>query len=146
MAVLRGKAYNEIEVGDEFSASLTVTETHLVLAAGMFGDFHPLHTNQSFAEDSRYGGRILHGVFTSALIGSVAGQIFHGTGVAYLEHSCRFTAPVRPGDTLTTAWTVREKIDKPNAGGGIAVMSAVCRNQDDVIVAEADGKMLVQSV
>jgi len=41
---------------------------------------------------------------------------------------------------------VREKIDKPNAGGGIAVMSAVCRNQDDVIVAEADGKMLVQSV
>ena len=31
------------------------------------------------------------------------GMIFHGTAIAYLEHACRFTAPVRAGDTLTTA-------------------------------------------
>ena len=146
MTVLRGKGYNEIAVGDEFSNALTVTEAHLVLAAGMFGDFHPLHTDREFAAESRYGGRVLHGVFTGALVGSVAGQIFRGTGIAYLEHNCRFTAPVRPGDTLTTTWTVREKIDKPKAGGGIAVMNAVCRNQDGVVVAEAEGKMLVQVV
>jgi len=27
---------------------------------------------------------------------------FAGTAIAYLEHSCRFKAPVRAGDTLAT--------------------------------------------
>ena len=41
-----GKAYNEIRAGDTFATSLTVTETHRVLAAGLFGDFNPLHVNE----------------------------------------------------------------------------------------------------
>jgi outer membrane receptor protein involved in Fe transport len=34
---------------------------------------------------------------------------FHSTAIAYLEHTCRFKAPVKPGDTLTTTWTVTDK-------------------------------------
>ena len=65
-----GKWYGEVKVGERFGTSVTVTETHLVLAAGMFGDFNPLHVDEAFAAQSRFGGRILHGPFTSALISS----------------------------------------------------------------------------
>ncbi|MCZ7563978.1 MAG: MaoC family dehydratase [Burkholderiales bacterium] len=140
-----GKHYDEVRTGETFSSALTVTETHLVLAAGLFGDFNPLHIDESHARGSRFGGRILHGPFTSALVSAPVGMYFHTTAIAYLEHACRFRAPVKPGDTLTTTWTILEKHDKPTHHGGIVVLSGVCRNQAGEVVAEADGKILVRS-
>ena len=73
------------------------------------------------------------------------GMYFSGTAIAYLEHACRFTAPVRPGDTLATEWTVVEKLDKPKHRGGICVLRGVARNQRAEIALEADGRILVRS-
>ncbi len=140
-----GKGYNETAVGDSFTTSMTVTETHLVLAAGMFGDFNPLHVDEAHAAKAHLGGRVLHGAFTSALMAAVPGMYFHTTAIAYLEHACRFKAPVRPGDTLTTTWTITGRVDKPQHDGGIVVMTAQCRNQDGTLVADADGKMLAMN-
>ena len=50
--VFHGKWYDEVKVGDSFGGSLTVTETHLVLGAGMFGDFNPLHVDEEFSKKS----------------------------------------------------------------------------------------------
>ena len=138
-----GKAYNEIAVGDAFETAVTVTEAHLVLAAGLFGDFNPLHVNEAFAAKSRFGGRILHGPFTSALVSAPVGMYFHSHAIGYLEHNCRFLAPVRPGDTLATRWEITGKLDKPKHDGGIAVMTASTKNQRGEVVATADGKILV---
>ena len=140
-----GKWFDETKVGDTFATSLTVTEAHLVLASGLFGDFNPLHVDDTHSKKSRLGGRVLHGPFTSALISAPAGMYFHGTAIAYLEHNCRFTAPVRPGDTLKTTWTITERLDKPRQDGGIVLMKARCENQRGEVVAEADGKMLVSN-
>jgi 3-hydroxybutyryl-CoA dehydratase len=140
-----GKHYDEVAVGGTFGSSLTVTEAHLVLAAGLFGDFNPLHVDEQHARASRFGGRILHGPFTSALVSAPVGMYFHTTAIAYLEHTCRFKAPVRPGDTLRTDWKVVDKLDKPKQGGGIVVLTGECRNQDGTLVVEADGKILVAS-
>lgn len=141
--MFQGKWYDEVEVGTRFGTSLTVTETHLVLGSGMFGDFNPLHVDEEFAKKSMFGTRILHGPFASALIAAPVGMYFSGTALAYLEHACRFKAPVRPGDTLSTQWTVTEKLDKPKRKGGIVVMRCVSRKQDGEIAVEADGKILV---
>jgi len=140
-----GRWYDDVESGETFSRSITITETHLVLGAGLIGDFNPHHVNDEFAKASRYGTRILHGMITSALMGAPVGMYFHGTAMAYLEHAARFKAPVRAGDTLTTTWTVTEKHAKPKHGGGVVVLSGVCRNQDGVVVADADAKMLVHA-
>jgi len=126
-----------------FSDALTITETHLALAAGMFGDFNPLHVDEEFSKRSSFGGRILHGPFTSALVSTPVGMYFAGTAIAYMEHACRFKAPVRPGDTLTTRWVVTNKLDKPKHAGGIVVMKCESRNQHGDVVVEADGKILV---
>lgn len=143
--MFQGKWYDEVRVDDRFGTRLTVTEAHLSLAAGMFGDFNPLHVDEEFARRSRFGGRILHGPFTSALISAPVGMYFAGSAIAYLEHACRFKAPVRPGDTLATQWTVAQKLDKPKHGGGICVLRGVATNQKAEVVVEAEGKILVSS-
>jgi 3-hydroxybutyryl-CoA dehydratase len=142
--MFQGKWYDEVAVGERFGTSVTVTETHLVLGAGMFGDFNPLHVDEEFSSKSIFGTRILHGPFTAALVSAPVGMYFAGTAIAYLEHHCRFKAPVRPGDTLTTEWTVTEKLDKPKHNGGICVLKGLSRNQKGEIAVEAEGKILVR--
>nr|ADI23434.1 acyl dehydratase [uncultured gamma proteobacterium HF0770_33G18] len=145
MRIPSGVTYDRIKVGDVFEHRLTVTETHLVTAAGMFGDFNPLHVDELFATHSLYGTRIFHGPFTAALMSTAIGIYFAGTAIGFLEHNCRFIAPVRPGDTLNTKWNVTGKVDKIKHDGGIVELAAVCKNQDSVRVAEGEGKVLVRS-
>jgi 3-hydroxybutyryl-CoA dehydratase len=142
---VNGKWFDEVAIGDTFSARLTITDAHIVLGAGLTGDFNPHHVDDEYARQSPFGTRILHGVITSAIMGGPVGMHFHGTAMAYLEHGARFKAPVRVGDTLTTAWTVSALQPKPHRSGGIVVMTGVCRNQKGDVVAEGDGKMLVHS-
>jgi acyl dehydratase len=140
-----GAWFDDVAVGDRFSRSLTITETHLVLGAGLIGDINPHHTDAVYAKGSRFGTRILHGMLTSAIMGASVGMRFYGTALAYLEHNARFIAPVRAGDTLTTTWTVTELLPKPKQSGGIVVLAGVAANQDGVVAAEAVGKILVAS-
>jgi 3-hydroxybutyryl-CoA dehydratase len=139
----QGRRYSEVRVGETFVEQLEVTPAHLTLGAGLIGDFNPLHVDQDFAGRSRFGGCILHGVITSAIVGAPVGMVFFGTAIGYLEHNCKFLAPVRAGDILTTTWTVLAMEDKPKHGGGVVRMGATCANQSGVAVAEASGAMLV---
>jgi 3-hydroxybutyryl-CoA dehydratase len=138
-----GVSYEDVRLGDRFSRTVTITETHLVLGAGLIGDFNPHHTNEIYARRSRYGTRILHGMITSSIMGAAVGMHFCGTAIGYLGHDVRFRAPVRAGDTLTSTWTVTELVDKPKHDGGVVVLEGVCRNDDGTVVAEATGKILV---
>lgn len=138
-----GRWFDELAVGQGFGSSLTITETHLVQGAGYVADFNPLHVDEAFAKKSRFGGRILHGMLTSALMGGPVGMHFHGTAMAYLEHNARFLAPVRPGDTLSIEWKITALVAKPKHGGGVVEMAGTATNQDGVVAAEATGKIMV---
>jgi 3-hydroxybutyryl-CoA dehydratase len=138
-----GKSFLEIEINEVFESQLTVTESHIVTGAGLFGDFNPLHVDDLYCKNTRFGKRILHGPLTSALMSAPIGMYFAGTAVAYLEHNCQFKAPVYAGDTLTTRWTITGKIPKPKTDTGIALLSGTCTNQDGTIVALADGKIML---
>ncbi len=138
-----GRRYSEFRIGDTFGVTVTITEAHLDRGAELIGDFNPLHVDDEFARKSRFGGRILHGVLTSALMSAPFGNLVSGTALGYLEHNARFLAPVRPGDELTITWTVTGLMAKPRHGGGIVTAECAALNQDDVLVATANGTMLV---
>ena len=139
----RGRWYDEVASGAEFTSAMTITDAHLTLGAGIIADFNPLHVDETFARKSRYGSRILHGVLTSAIMSGPVGMYFAGTAIGYLEHNTRFLAPVRVGDTLTLRWRVTGKEDKPRHEGGIVTLQGEAVNQDAVVVARAEGRMLV---
>lgn len=140
-----GKAFNEITRGETFGQSLTIDASHISRACGMFGDFNPLHSDAQFCASSRFGRPILHGPMTSAFMSASIGMYFYGTAVAYLEHNCRFVAPVFAGDTLSVQWTITQTLDKPRSNGGIAVLRGECSNQRGEQIAEASGKILLSN-
>jgi acyl dehydratase len=137
------RGFNDVEVGHTFSHSVTVTESHLVMAAGLFGDFHPLHTNEEYAKRSRYGHRITHGPLNVGIMASVLGNYFAGSAGPYLEQTVRFKAAVTPGDTVTTTWEIIEKIPKEKLEGGIIQMTVQMHNQDQELILEGEGKIIL---
>lgn len=138
-----GTPYSAVRIGDLYTRRVTITEAHVSEGARLIGDFNPLHVDESFARASRFGGRILHGVITSALMGAELGMVYAGTALGYLEHNARFLAPVRIGDDLTITWTVVALEPKPRHGGGIVACEGVALNQHGVSVCATVGKMLV---
>ena len=93
-------AYEDIKTGDEASLSVTITESHIVLYAGITGDLNPVHVDAEHAKDSVFGERIAHGMLVGGLISAVLGSKLPGPNSVYLGQDLRFTAPVKIGDTV----------------------------------------------
>ena len=140
-----GKTFDQVDLGEKITDALTNTETHMILACGLFKDFNALHANAPLAESLPLQGRIVHGPLTAAVMVGVLGNYFSGTTIAFLEETIRFTAPVRPGDTLKTEWEVVEKKPSKKYLGGILSFSGTCQNQKGEAVAQGEGKMLISN-
>jgi 3-hydroxybutyryl-CoA dehydratase len=137
--------FDDVKVGERFSARQTISDFHIFSAAGLIGDHNPVHIDDTSAKASRFGKRILHGCITSAIMTGPVGMYFHGSAIAYLEHNCKFLRPVYAGDTLETVWTVTELNAKPRHKGGEICMTGVCANQTGDVVAKAFGRILVKT-
>jgi len=131
----QGKEIDEIQIGDKASFAKTITESDIILYAGITGDFNPLHMNEEFAKGTIFKGRVAHGGITMGLISPVLGNKLPGAGTIILEMSFKFKAPVRLGDTITARVEVRGKITEKN----ILKLKTCCTNQDgtEVIIGEA---------
>ena len=112
MTYALGKTYEELEIGDEASFSKTITETDVVLFAGISGDFNPIHMNEEFARQTPFKKRIAHGALPYSLIAPVLGMKLPGPGTVLVEIRCRFKAPTFIGDTITATATVAERIQE----------------------------------
>ena len=138
-----GRKFSQFSVGDRFGEDVLVTDRHLADGACLIGDHNPLNVDAEFAERSLFGGTILHGVLTSALMSTSFGNLVAGTAIGYLAHNARFLAPVRAGDTLQITWTVAALAPKPARSGGIVTAECEACNQHGVLVATATGTMMV---
>jgi acyl dehydratase len=135
---LRGRPYSSLAVGEEFWDAVTVTETHVVLAAGLFNDPGPNHINRLQAESNRFGARIAHGTLLNGIMVGILGNALGSMIVAMLELTTRWKAPTRLDDTLIGRWHVAEKNDKPAfGGGGLVIFEGQGFNQNGEVLFES---------
>lgn len=103
------------DIGEQASLTKTVTAEDVETFARISGDANPLHLDESFAAQTRFGRRIAHGMLTAGLISAVLGMRLPGPGAIYLSQSLKFLAPVYLGDAITatvevTAWRPDKRI------------------------------------
>lgn len=98
--------FEDLREGMSASFSRTVTESDIVLFAGVSGDMNPVHLDAEYAEKTVFKGRIAHGMLSAAFISTVLGTKLPGPGTVYLAQSLKFKAPVRIGDTVTATCEV----------------------------------------
>lgn len=134
--------FAELQVGQFAEHTKTVTETDVVLYAGITGDFNPMHVDAPFAEKTQFGGRIAHGMLTAGFISAVLGMKLPGVGSIYLSQTLRFTRPVRIGDTVTARIEVIELFPEKKR----VRLATSCRNQKDEVVLDGEAMVLMQDV
>ncbi|MDP6390154.1 MAG: MaoC family dehydratase [Alphaproteobacteria bacterium] len=105
---LHGYFLEDLSVGMSASYAKTVTETDIVLFAGISGDINPVHLNHEFAAETMFEGRIAHGMLTASFISTVLGTKLPGPGCIYLRQDLRFLAPVRANDTVQARITITD--------------------------------------
>jgi len=94
--------------------SRTVTASDIERFTQISGDRNPLHYDVDAARASRFGEIVVQGGLTSAILNAVAAELLPGPGTVFLNVNWDFTAPVRPGDTITGRVEVTEvRTDKP---------------------------------
>lgn len=119
-------------VGQRAERSRLVKPEYISLFTEMSGDRNPLHYDEAAARASRFGEIVVQGGVTSSILNAVVAEDLPGPGTVFLHVDWRFTAPVRPGDTITGTVEVLEvREDKP-----ITKLATSVRRQDGVVVLE----------
>ena len=116
------------------TASVTVTETHVVSWANLTGDWYPLHMDEEWArEEGPFGRRIVHGPFVFALAVGLMEKtgVFGRSIIAWLgAEDLRATAPTFIGDTLRCRATVVEaRLSRSDPERGVVTFTYEVVNQ-----------------
>ena len=101
-------------VGQKARRSRAVTARDIELFTEISGDRNPLHYDEEIARNTRFGGVVVQGGITSAILNAVVAEDLPGPGTMFLQVNWNFKAPVRPGDTITGEVEVTKvREDKP---------------------------------
>jgi acyl dehydratase len=101
-------------VGQRAELSREVSARDIEMFTAISGDRNPLHYDAALAAGTRFGGIIVQGGVTSAILNAVVAERLPGPGTVFLHVSWDFKAPVRPGDRITGAVEVlKVRTDKP---------------------------------
>lgn len=138
--------FDEIEIGEEYeSPGRTVTETDIVIFAGLSGDFNVLHTDAEFMKGSIFGERIAHGLLGLAIQGGLFSRATQAYATVALQGlRWKFKNPIKIGDTIRLRARVTAKKESPEGDRGVVTVERTVVNQRDEIVQEGETDLLVE--
>jgi len=138
---VNGMYFEDFELGQKFvTVSRTITEADIVLHSGLSGDYNLVHTDENFARQAGFKGRIAHGHLTLAILLGLESRLhLYERAIAFLGiDKLRFTAPVYPGDALRSDIEVIAKRETKNVEKGIITIRSMCKNQKGEVVLEGE--------
>lgn len=130
----------KLKIGDTASISRRVTNADVRAFAELTGDLNPVHLDEAFARQTRFGRRIAHGMFGASLISAVLGTELPGSGSIYLSQSLQFHGPVYLDDVVTARVTVT----KVREDKSIVTLETVCESQNGERLISGEAVVLVE--
>ena len=131
-----GCFFEDLRIGQTDTLSKTITEEDVLMYSLVSLDTNPVHMDDEAARQSRFGGRIAHGMLSAGLISALLGTRLPGPGTIYLRQSMRFRAPVRIGDTVTASVEITD-LNLPRKS---ATLRTRCMVKETVVI---DGEAIV---
>jgi 3-hydroxybutyryl-CoA dehydratase len=131
----------DLKIGDTFTTTREVTDELIRAFASLSEDYNPIHLDEDFAAQTRFGRRIAHGMLSGAFISAVLGNEFKERKIVYLSQTMRFTAPTFIGDVITTSATVKG-IRKEK---GIVTLDTVCTKQNGEVTLRGESAVMILS-
>jgi 3-hydroxybutyryl-CoA dehydratase len=129
-----------LKVGDKATFTKTVSDADIIAFAQVTGDDQPLHLDDAFAAQTRFGKRIAHGMLSAGFISAVLGtKLAPDNVVVYLSQQMRFRLPVNIGDTITA----EAEVTAVDAEKRIVTVRTDCLNQNGDAVVKGEATVLL---
>lgn len=137
-----GYDLEDLMVGLSAQFTKTLSERDVFLFASASGDQNPIHLDDEYARQTRFGGRIAHGMLSASVISAAIAMRLPGPGSIYLSQTLNFRQPVKIGETVCATVTVKEIV----ASRGRAVLDTICEVNGRVVLEGEAVVMLTSSV
>jgi 3-hydroxybutyryl-CoA dehydratase len=131
-----GLFLEDLTLGRCAERSRIVSAADIDAFAKLTGDENPVHLDEAYAAQERFGSRIAHGMLAGGFISAVLGNDLPGPGSIYLSQTLRFRRPVRIGDEVTA----RAEVVEINETRARVTLKTVCTVSGEVVV---DGEAVV---
>ena len=130
--------YDELGVGDYVRFTKPLLDADVNAFAQASGDTNRLHLDDSFAEGTRFKGRIVHGTLVAGTISAALARLPGLT--IYLSQDLEFNAPVRIGDTVTAECEIVEDLGEHRYR-----LTTIVYDQDDDPVIDGEAVVLIDA-
>ncbi len=130
---MREYAFEDLEIGTSESFEVEVTAAMLQSFAELSGDLNPLHSDEAYAKESGYEGRVVFGMLTASFYSRLVGMYLPGKLALFQGIDISFRSPVFVGARLSVTGTVNHL----NEAYRQVELKATIRNQEGKIVSKA---------
>jgi acyl dehydratase len=131
-------------VGERITGQISLTPAEIATFARLSGDLNPLHQDEQYAQQTRFGGIIACGPqMTSLMMGMIATHFSQGGAMLGLEFAFRFLKAVKAEETIDMMWKVVATEPKASLNGEIVTLEGKATNQQGHAVLTGTGKVLV---
>jgi acyl dehydratase len=126
-----------LAAGDAIELRVTPDPYVTVRYAGASGDFNPIHIDEEFAQRVGLPGRILHGLWTMALLARAHTEAAGGPQTLK-RLSVQFRGMGRMGEEIVVSGTVREVSD------GVAIVDSEAEQSGHRLIRNAVAEVAAQ--
>ena len=119
-----------VTIGETFSSTLELSAESVKSFATLVNDLNPLHHDDAYAAQSRFGGLIASGTQPTAYFMALLATYFSTYAQPLgLEFDIKLKKAVHANDTLTITWRVRDAYWKPSLNGDLTHLEGSVVNQ-----------------
>jgi 3-hydroxybutyryl-CoA dehydratase len=143
-----GRYFDDLVEGEAITGPMrTVTIEDIEAFVRLTGDDNRLHTDDAFAREAGFDGRIAHGALVLSLAIGLAWQtgLLVDTTLAFRSiDDWKFSLPVYPGDQIRLRGRIAERRALPRARAGLVRFDLEVVNQHQQVVSSGSLRLLMR--
>ena len=123
--------FNDIIINQKEKFEVQITENMINEFAKISGDYNPIHVDEEYAKQTKFGKRICHGMLLSSLFSRLVGMYLTGKNSLYFFQSLNFISPCFINDKVIVEGEI---VDKSDSTKIITLKTTIINSNGDELV------------
>lgn len=128
-------------VGQNITINRKVKKEDVEKFAELSGDYNPIHLDENYAKETRFGKCIAHGMLSGAYISSILGTEFPGKGTVYISQNLKFVRPIYIGADIKIKLEIKDIVRDKKA----VIKTEIIDCEDNLLVSGEAEVLLPQN-